>query len=95
MRALIARPKVMLVDEPAAGLNEKEMEFIVRLIRLAVDGGIGVVIIEHSMDLIMSICDRITVLNFGKQIATGVPEEVQMNQEVINAYLGGDQDADD
>ncbi|HIU33695.1 MAG TPA: ABC transporter ATP-binding protein [Candidatus Pullichristensenella excrementigallinarum] len=95
VRALIARPKVMLVDEPAAGLNEKEMEFIVRLIRLAVDGGIGVVIIEHSMDLIMSICDRITVLNFGKQIATGVPEEVQMNQEVINAYLGGDQDADD
>lgn len=92
VRALIACPRVMLVDEPAAGLNEKEMEHIVQLIHIGVERGIGVVIIEHSMDLIMSICDRITVLNFGQQIATGVPEEVQSNEAVIKAYLGGDQD---
>ncbi len=95
VRAIGARPKVMLVDEPAAGLNEKEMEYIVRLIKIAVEGGMGVVIIEHSMDLIMSICDRITVLNFGQQIATGIPEEVQANEAVIKAYLGGESDADD
>lgn len=92
VRALIACPRVMLVDEPAAGLNEKEMEHIVRLIHIGVERGIGVVIIEHSMDLIMSLCDRITVLNFGQQIATGKPEEVQANEAVIKAYLGGDQD---
>lgn len=92
VRALIACPKIMLVDEPAAGLNEKEMEYIVRLIHIGVERGIGVVIIEHSMDLIMSLCDRITVLNFGQQIITGIPEEVQANEAVIHAYLGGDGD---
>ena len=66
------------------------------LIRYAVKQGIGVLLIEHSMELVMSICDRITVLNFGQQIATGVPDEIQNNQEVITAYLGGgDDDADD
>lgn len=96
VRAIMAKPKVMLVDEPAAGLNEKEMEYIVQLIQYAVrEMEIGVVIIEHSMDLIMRICDRITVLNFGHQIATGVPAEIQTNPEVIAAYLGGDQNDDD
>lgn len=95
VRAILSRPKVLLLDEPAAGLNEREMDYIVRLINIAVAGGMGVLIIEHSMDLIMSICDRITVLNFGQQIATGAPEDVQSDEAVIKAYLGGEQDADD
>lgn len=95
VRAIMTRPRVMLVDEPAAGLNEREMEYIIQLIRVAVGYDIGVVIIEHSMDLIMSICDRITVLNFGQQITTGLPEDVRANEAVIRAYLGGDQDDED
>lgn len=90
VRAILTQPKLLLIDEPAAGLNANEMQYIVDLFRFATGEGMGLLLIEHSMDLIMSICDKITVLNFGKQIATGLPAEIQSNQEVIRAYLGGE-----
>ena len=95
VRVLLSHPDIILLDEPAAGLNNKETQYVSELIRYAVRQEIGVLLIEHSMELVMSICDRITVLNFGHQIATGVPKEIQENEEVIRAYLGGGEDDDD
>lgn len=89
IRAIMCKPVVLLLDEPAAGLNNKEMEYVGALIQYAVKENIAVLLIEHAMDFVMSICDRITVLNFGHQITTGTPKEVQENEEVIRAYLGG------
>ena len=81
----------MLVDEPAAGLNSKEIEKVVELLRYATQKkGIGVILIEHAMDMVMNVCDNIVVLNFGKLIASGTPEEVSSNKDVIEAYLGRD-----
>ena len=88
IRGLLSHPKVMLVDEPAAGLNSKELEKSVALIRHAAKKGVAIVLIEHKMDMIMNVCDHITVLNFGKMIAYGTPDEVSSNEEVIEAYLG-------
>ena len=88
IRGLLTHPKVMLVDEPAAGLNAKELEKSVALIRHAAKKGVAIVLIEHKMDMIMNVCDNITVLNFGKMIAYGTPDEVSSNEEVIEAYLG-------
>ena len=93
VRAMLARPKVILVDEPAAGLNKQEQERASQLLFRAVKNGMGVVLIEHSMDMVMSICDRITVLSFGRVIAEGVPVEIANNKDVVEAYLGGDDDA--
>lgn len=95
VRAILCEPVVLLLDEPAAGLNHKEMDYIVALIEKAVEKDIAVLLIEHAMDLVMSVCDRITVLNFGCQIATGEPREIQMNEAVIAAYLGGGARAED
>ena len=89
VRVILSKPKLLLLDEPAAGLNNNEEKYDAALIKYAVEKNIGVLLIEHSMNLVMSICDEITVLNFGNQIAYGNPKEIQENQEVINAYLGG------
>ena len=89
VRVLLSHPDLILLDEPAAGLNNRETQYVAELISYAKKRNIGVLLIEHSMDLVMSICDRITVLNFGTQISTGTPMEVQNDETVIKAYLGG------
>ncbi|MCZ8375153.1 MAG: ABC transporter ATP-binding protein [Beijerinckiaceae bacterium] len=86
--ALAARPRILLVDEPAAGLVEHERQELAELIRGIRQRGIAVVIIEHHMALIMALCDRIVVLNFGAKIAEGSPAEIRANPAVIDAYLG-------
>jgi branched-chain amino acid transport system ATP-binding protein len=86
--ALAARPRILLVDEPAAGLVEHERQDLATLIRGIRQRGIAVVIIEHHMALIMALCDRIVVLNFGAKIAEGTPAEIRANPAVIDAYLG-------
>ena len=93
VRAVLTGPEVMLLDEPAAGLNHREMEHIKVLIDVALEQNTAVLLIEHAMDLVMDICDRITVLNFGQQIATGSPGEIQEHPQVIEAYLGRDRSA--
>lgn len=94
VRSMLGHPVVMLVDEPAAGLNNKEIEYAMDLLDLAAKKrGIGVVLIEHSMDMIMDSCDDILVINFGQAIASGGPKEIASNPRVIEAYLGGDGDA--
>ena len=85
---LAAEPKVLLLDEPAAGLVSHERRTLCDLILAVRDQGISVLVIEHHMALIMEVCDRIIVLNFGSKIAEGTPEEIRANQVVIDAYLG-------
>lgn len=89
-RALALEPKIILMDEPAAGLNSQETLGLARLIQGIRDMGITVVLVEHDMELVMDICDRIVVLNLGKKLAEGTPREIQENPEVIAAYLGED-----
>ncbi|MGD0975504.1 MAG: ABC transporter ATP-binding protein [Candidatus Korobacteraceae bacterium] len=87
-RALAQDPKQILLDEPAAGLNETETTDLVHLVRIVRDRGITILLIEHNMNFVMSLADRITVLNFGRKIADGAPGEIVSNEEVIQAYLG-------
>jgi ABC-type branched-subunit amino acid transport system ATPase component len=87
-RALATRPKVLLLDEPAAGMNPVEGEDLVQLIGRIRDRGITVLLIEHHMKVVMGISERIVVLDYGKKIAEGTPEEIRSNQKVIAAYLG-------
>ncbi len=89
-RALAVEPKIILMDEPAAGLNNHETLGLAQLIQRIRDTGITVVLVEHDMELVMDICDRIVVLNLGKKLAEGTPREIQDNHEVIAAYLGED-----
>lgn len=90
-RALAAEPQLLLLDEPAAGMNETESAALVRLIRRIRDElGVTVLLIEHDMQVVMNICDRINVLNFGQLLATGTPEEIRNDPAVIEAYLGSD-----
>jgi len=88
-RALASKPKMLLLDEPAAGLNHTELSDLAEFIRTVRDDmGITVLLVEHHMSLVMEVSDWIVVLNFGKKIAEGTPEEIQRNPEVIRAYLG-------
>jgi len=86
--ALAAAPRVLLLDEPAAGLSPEETRRMVALVR-ALKGRYTIVLIEHKMDIIMNVSDRISVMHFGALIAEGTPEEIQRNAEVRRAYLGG------
>lgn len=88
-RALATGPKLLLLDEPAAGMNPQETEELMGMIRLVRDHfNIAILLIEHDMKLVMGICERITVLNYGMMLAQGTPEEIQSNPDVVKAYLG-------
>ncbi|HZT50277.1 MAG TPA: ABC transporter ATP-binding protein, partial [Hyphomicrobiaceae bacterium] len=87
-RALMLRPSFLLLDEPAAGLSAEEIKRLGDLIVTISRRGTGVLLVEHHADLIFDICDRVTVLNLGKELASGTPAEIRAHQEVINAYLG-------
>ncbi len=95
-RALATEPTLLLLDEPAAGMNPQEtLELSEFIVKIKKKFDLSVLMIEHHMDLVMSIADRIYVLDFGKLIATGTPEQVQNEQSVIDAYLGVSEDAED
>jgi branched-chain amino acid transport system ATP-binding protein len=92
-RALATEPKLLLLDEPAAGMNPAEKAALQQLVLRIRDGGRTVLLIEHDMGLVMSISDRVAVLDFGRKIAEGPPAEIQHDQRVIDAYLGTTSDA--
>ena len=89
-RALAAEPKLLLLDEIAAGLNHKETKEMSMLINTLKEDGMTVFVVEHDMDLVMSICDKVIALDQGEKIAEGTPREIQSNRRVITAYLGAD-----
>jgi branched-chain amino acid transport system ATP-binding protein len=93
-RALAARPRLLLLDEPAAGLNTQETEALAEVITRIHRAGTTIILIEHDMSLVMKIAQRIVVLDFGKKIAEGTPEEIKAHPDVIAAYLGGTEMAD-
>lgn len=86
--ALAAEPRMLLLDEPCAGMNNDETREMITLVRRIRDTGITIMLIEHDMKVVMGLCDRITVLNFGNNIADGTPDEVRANPQVREAYLG-------
>lgn len=87
-RAMATTPKMLLLDEPAAGMNQEEVKQLESRLRTLKDGGVTILLVEHVMELVMGVTDRIAVLNFGQKIAEGTPSEIQNNQSVQDAYLG-------
>jgi ABC-type branched-subunit amino acid transport system ATPase component len=87
-RALASKPRLLLLDEPVAGMNEAEKDHVMELIRNIQRKGITIILVEHSMRVIMNVCRKITVLDHGAKLAEGTPQEIQGNAAVIEAYLG-------
>ena len=88
-RALCANPSLLLLDEPAAGLRFKEKQALAELLNKLREQGMAILLVEHDMDFVMNLADRIVVMEFGQKIAEGLPEEIQKNEAVLEAYLGG------
>lgn len=89
--ALATKPAILMLDEPAAGLNSEETKELMKIISKIRESGVTILLVEHNMNIVMNISDRIIVLNQGNKIAEGLPEEIQANPLVLQAYLGGEQ----
>ena len=91
-RALASKPRLVILDEPAGGMNEQETTSLISLIRKVRDQGVTVLLIEHDMSLVMRVCEKIVVLEYGSKIAEGTPQEIKSDKEVVRAYLGAEQE---